>query len=247
MDTTVTGIIISLLTLTLLEVVLGVDNLIFISIISSRLPQYQQKKARRFGLVLAWVTRLLLLATAVWIAKMTKPFMQIGDFALSARDLFLIAGGLFLLFKATHEIHLEIESDEEEFAPAQKKGRFWHIIFQIALMDIIFSLDSVITAIGLTQIFWVMAVAITITVLLMIFASEPLSRFVLAHPTVKMLALSFLIVIGMALLADGMHFHVPRGYIYFSLGFSLLVESLNLWRQKKRSARKKRRKAGPQG
>ncbi len=230
---TFSNIILSLFTLTLLEIILGVDNLVFISITSSRLPPHQQKKGRQLGLMLAWVTRLILLFAAVWITKLTTPIFTLFDFTFSWRDLFLMGGGLFLLFKATHEIHLELEELETKEV-VKSYSRFFTVVLQIGLLDIIFSLDSVITAIGLTQIYWIMAVSITIAIILMIFASEPLSHFVMSHPTVKMLALSFLILIGMVLIADGLHFHIPRGYIYFSVCFSLLVEMLNLWRRKKR-------------
>lgn len=238
---TLSALIISLITLTFLEVVLAVDNLVFISITSSRLPLHQQKSARRVGLLLAWVTRLILLAAAVWIAKLTKPLFIVFGFSVSARDIFLFLGGLFLLMKATHEIHLEMESvaNNEENSPP-RHSKFFSVVTQIAIFDIIFSFDSVLTAIGLVQQFWIMATAITIAVAVMIFASEPLSRFVMRHPTVKMLALSFLILIGMVLVADGLHFEVPRGYIYFSVCFSLAVESLNLYRQKRKVKRKSR-------
>ena|SRR3990167_11130528 len=232
---TFSNIILSLFTLTLLEIILGVDNLVFISITSSRLPPHQQKKGRQIGLILAWVTRLILLLAAVWITKLTKPIFTLFNFTFSWRDLFLITGGLFLLFKATHEIHLEFEALETE-KPLARYSHFFSVVLQIGILDIIFSLDSVITAVGLTQLYWVMAVSITIAIILMIFASEPLSHFVMTHPTVKMLALSFLILIGMVLVADGLHFYIPRGYIYFSVCFSLLVEMLNLWRRKKKSS-----------
>lgn len=229
---TFSNVLISLLTLTVLEIILGVDNLVFISIISSRLPQDQQKSGRRVGLLFAWVTRLLLLAMAVWLIHLTTPLFTLFSTAFSFRDLFFLLGGLFLLIKATQEIHLELESIEENQSTRQY-SRFGHVIMQIALLDIIFSLDSVITAVGLTSHFWVMAIAISIAILLMIFASEPLSRFIMEHPTIKMLALSFLILIGMVLIAEGLHFHIPRGYLYFAVCFSLLVEALNLYRRKK--------------
>lgn len=231
-------IILSLVTLTLLEIVLGIDNLIFLSIISQRLPQAQRKKARRIGLMLAWIFRLLLLACALWLSKLTKPIFHVFSMGISWRDVFLIAGGLFLLAKSTHEIHLEIEAppseNKETKTNINPRYQFSWIITQIILLDIIFSLDSILTAIGLTQHYWIMASAITIAILAMIFISEPLSAFVERHPSIKMLALSFLILIGTVLIADGLEFHIPRGYIYFSIAFSLLVESLNLVRQKRR-------------
>jgi predicted tellurium resistance membrane protein TerC len=233
-----TQIIFSLITLTLLEVVLGIDNLVFLAILSSRLPPHQQKLGRRIGLTLAWVTRLILLGTAVWLAGLTKPLFTILGHGVSGRDLFLGAGGLFLLVKATMEIHNEFEAATE---PNIKRAfaSFFMIVSQIAVLDIIFSLDSVLTAIGLTREFWIMATAITIAILTMVFASEPLTAFVYKHPTVKMLALSFLLLIGMALVADAMHFHIPRGYIYFAVCFAVLVECLNILLARKKKWRAK--------
>lgn len=228
----VMDIALALSTLTLLEVVLGVDNLVFLAIMTERLPPEQRKSARRFGLTLAWMTRLMLLASAIWLTTLTVPFMTVFDFAFSGRDIFLIVGGLFLLVKATEEIRNLIEPRGMEKA-VSKSRRFGVVIVQIALLDIVFSLDSVLTAIGLTQQFWLMATAITIAIMAMIFAAEPLTAFIERHPTIKMLALAFLLLIGTVLIADGMHFHVPRGYIYFAMGFSLLVESLNLYRNKR--------------
>ncbi len=229
-------LIMSLITLTILEIVLGIDNIIFLAIISQKLPVHQQRKARQMGLTLAWVTRLLLLASAVWITQLTFPLFHIFDKGFSARDLFLLVGGLFLIAKATQEIHAEVEpeADEKTAKPPTKKHYFGFVIAQIAILDIIFSLDSVLTAIGLTQHFWLMAVAITIAIITMIFASEPLSRFVARHPTIKMLALSFLILIGMVLIADSFEFHIPRGYVYFALSFSIFIELLNMLRRKRR-------------
>lgn len=224
--------LVSLITLTFLEIILGVDNLVFISITSQRLPIHQQKAARRLGLTVAWVTRLILLASAVWIAGLTEPLFTLFDWAVSGRDLLLFSGGLFLIYKATQEIHQELEPESSETV-VKKVAKFSLVILQIGILDIIFSLDSVITAIGLTQQFWIMAVAITIAIVLMIIASEPLSLFVNKHPTIRMLALSFLILIGVILVADGLHFHIPRGYIYFAIFFSVGVESLNLIRRKR--------------
>jgi predicted tellurium resistance membrane protein TerC len=229
----ISNIAISLLTLTVLELVLGVDNLIFIAIVSSRLPAEKQKPARRFGLMLALVTRLLLLAMAFWLAHLTEPLFHLASFAVSGRDIFLFIGGMFLLYKATQEIHTELE-DEEETTAKKKTVSMASVITQIAILDIVFSLDSVITAVGMTPHFWVMAAAITIAIIGMIFVSEPLSQFIYRHPTVKMLAFSFLLLVGTVLVADGMHFHIPRGYVYFAVSFSILVEGLNIWRQKKR-------------
>jgi predicted tellurium resistance membrane protein TerC len=227
-------IILSFFTLTILEIVLGIDNLVFLAIISQKLPLAQQKRARRIGLTLAWVTRLMLLASAVWLVKLTTPLFSILDYHFSGRDLFLLAGGLFLLAKATQEIHNELDPiPAQEKKPNTKKPSFNFVIAQIAVLDIIFSLDSVLTAIGLTQRFWLMAAAITIAIIVMMFASEPLSRFVERHPSIKMLALSFLILIGMVLIADSFQTHIPRGYIYFAMGFSLFVEMMNLYRHKR--------------
>lgn len=227
-------ILLSFVTLTILEVVLGIDNLVFLAIITQRLPKDQQPAARRIGLTLAWVTRLLLLASAVWLTKLTGTLFTTFGAAFSGRDLFLILGGMFLLAKATQEIHSEIEPLENGTAKVSKPAVFGWVVAQIALLDIIFSLDSVLTAIGLTQRFWLMALAITIAIITMVFASEPLSAFVERHPTIKMLALSFLILIGTVLIADGFEFHVPRGYIYFAMGFSLFVETLNIIARKRR-------------
>lgn len=224
--------LLALSALTLLEIILGVDNLVFLAIMTEKLPKEQRKAARRFGLTLAWITRLILLASAVWLTTLTQPFMTIFEFSFSGRDAFLIVGGLFLLAKGTEEIRNLIEPHGMEKS-VSKSRRFGVVIVQIALLDIVFSLDSVLTAIGLTQQFWLMAVAITIAIIAMLFASEPLTAFIERHPTIKMLALAFLLLIGTVLIADGMHFHVPRGYIYFAMGFSLLVESLNLYRNKK--------------
>ncbi len=219
-------IIVSLLTLTLLEAILGIDNIVFISILSSRLPESQQKKARRIGLLLAWVIRLILLGAVVWIIKLTYPLFTVFKITFSWHDLFLLGGGLFLLFKGTREIHTEIESSTHS-SVVKKHSNFYFVIIQIGLFDIIFSLDSILTAIGLTQRYWVMATAISIAIILMLLASEPLTRFIQKHPTIKMLALSFLLLIGVVLIADGLHFTIPRGYIYFAVCFSLLVEVLN--------------------
>lgn len=232
--THIADIFLSFVTLTILEIILGIDNLVFLAIISQKLPKHQQKRARKLGLTLAWVTRLLLLASAVWLSKLTMPLFHIFDMGVSGRDLFLFVGGLFLLAKATQEIHSELDVNHEEMTIKVTANQFGWVITQIAVLDIIFSLDSVLTAIGLTQHFWVMASAITIAILMMIFASEPLSAFVEKHPSIRMLALSFLILIGMVLVADAFEFHIPRGYVYFAMGFSLMVEFLNLIRHKKK-------------
>ncbi len=228
----------SLITLMALEIVLGIDNLVFISILAGRLPEHHQSKARKVGLALALITRLMLLATLAWIVGLTTPFMTIGNFGLSWRDVILIAGGLFLLWKATVEIHADMEDEEDEKGPARAGTTFAAIVTQIAIIDIVFSLDSVITAVGMADQLWVMVVAVIAAVVVMLVASDPLANFIQAHPTVKMLALSFLLLIGVILIADGMHLHIPKGYVYFALGFSVMVEVLNSWvRRRRRLAR----------
>jgi predicted tellurium resistance membrane protein TerC len=229
------ALLMSFLTLTILEIVLGIDNLVFLAIVTQKLPRYQQARARKLGLTLAWVTRLLLLASALWISRLTVPLFSFSFFEFSGRDIFLIVGGLFLLTKSTQEIHAEMEPTEQGANVIPKFAGMWLVVTQIAILDIIFSLDSVLTAIGLTQHFWLMAAAITIAIIAMICASEPLSHFIEKHPTVKMLALSFLILIGMVLIADGFHTHIPRGYVYFAMVFSLFVEVLNLVRKRRKS------------
>lgn len=233
-------IILSLSALVILEIILGIDNLVFLSILTEKLPREKRKKARRWGLTFAWVTRLLLLASAVWLVKLTRPFLSLGDFSLSVRDVFLLCGGAFLIAKATQEIHFEVgeESIAEKTDINKGKLTFKAVIFQVAILDIIFSLDSVLTAVGLTSRFWVMALAITVAIIVMIYASEPVSAFIEKYPTVKMLALSFLILIGMVLVADGLSFHVPRGYVYFAMGFSLGVEALNMLKRTRRKLNK---------
>lgn len=225
-------IFLSLLALIILEIVLGIDNLVFLSILTEKLPRAQRKSARRWGLTFAWVTRLALLASAIWLSKLTQPLIYIMKMPFSARDIFLLLGGAFLIAKATQEIHHQVsEEDDLIFNSSSRVITFGRVVIQVALMDIVFSLDSVLTAIGLTTRFWVMAIAISCAILVMLYASEPVSRFIDKHPTIKMLALSFLILIGMILIADGFSYHMPRGYVYFAMGFSLGVESLNLLRR----------------
>ncbi|HEX5129199.1 MAG TPA: TerC family protein [Usitatibacter sp.] len=228
----------SLVTLMALEIVLGIDNLLFISILAGRLPEHQQSRARKVGLALALVTRLMLLATLAWIVGLTEPFVTLGKFGLSWRDVILIGGGLFLLWKATVEIHAEVEGEEEDKGPRKAGATFMAIVTQIAIIDIVFSLDSVITAVGMADQLWVMVVAVIAAVILMLVASDPLANFIQAYPTIKMLALSFLLLIGLVLIADGMHYHIPKGYVYVALGFSVMVEALNGWvRRRRRAAR----------
>jgi predicted tellurium resistance membrane protein TerC len=217
----------SLLTLTALEIVLGIDNLIFIAILADRLPEHQRDRARRLGLALALFVRLGLLASISWIFGLTAPIFELFGHDFSWRDLILIGGGLFLLFKGTREIHERIEGDDEEEGVRRGRASFTGVIIQILVLDIVFSLDSVITAVGMANHLWVMATAVIIAVLIMLLAAGPVSGFVNRHPTVKMLALSFLLLIGMTLLADGVGFHLPKGYIYAAIAFSILVEALN--------------------
>lgn len=221
-----TEILFSLATLTLLEIVLGIDNLVFISIASSRLPQEKQKTARRFGLVLALVTRLMLLASVAWLTRLTQPLFTLLDHAFSIRDVLLLTGGLFLIYKGTIQIHAETVP-EEEVSISQTMTSQLGVILQIGILDIVFSFDSVFTAVGMTKEYWIMATAITIAIICMIVASEPLSRFIERRPTVKILALSFILLIGTLLVADSFHFHVPRGYVYFAISYAVFVEVLN--------------------
>jgi predicted tellurium resistance membrane protein TerC len=220
-------ILIALATLTFLEIVLGVDNIIFISILSAKLPPGQQPLARRVGLLLAMGTRILLLFSLAWLSKLTAPLFALWGHEISGRDLILIAGGIFLLAKSTHEIHGKLEGDEGE-ASARTASSLASVLVQIALLDLVFSLDSVITAVGMVDQVSVMVVAVIISVLIMMLAAEPISAFVNRHPTVKMLALSFLLLIGMSLLLEGFDHHIPKGYVYFAMGFSVFVEMINL-------------------
>lgn len=230
---------ISLLTLTVLEIVLGIDNIVFISILSGKLPVAQQKKARQLGLGLAMITRVLLLLSLSWVMSLTSPLFNIGEWvsldnkewleklAISGRDLILLLGGLFLIYKSTHEIHLKLEGEEEEEGKV-KVHSFAGVIVQILILDIVFSLDSVITAIGMAEHVEIMIIAVVIAVIIMMLSATAISNFVNNHPTVKMLALSFLLLIGISLIAEGLDQHIPKGYIYFAMAFSILVEILNL-------------------
>jgi predicted tellurium resistance membrane protein TerC len=218
---------IALATLTALELVLGIDNIVFISILAGKLPRAEQGRARRVGLGLALVMRIALLFTLTWLAGLTRPLFAVAGNQLSGRDLILIAGGLFLIAKATHEIHGKLEGVEGgREAPAA--ASFAGVILQIGLIDVVFSLDSVITAVGMVRELSIMVIAVAVAIGVMMVASGPVSAFVERHPTVKMLALSFLLLIGVALIADGFEQHIPRGYIYFAMGFSVFVEALNL-------------------
>jgi len=222
----------SLLTLTILEIVLGIDNIVFLSITTDRLPPEQAKIARRLGLVLALVMRIGLLLSIAWIIGLTSTIFTFQDFPVSWRDIVLVGGGLFLLFKGTSEIHGAVEGEEE--GAGSRTTTFFMAIIQIVILDVIFSLDSVITAVGMADHVEIMVAAIIIAIIVMIFAAEAVSAFITSHPTVKMLALGFLLLIGMTLVADGLHFHIPRGYIYFAIAFSIAIESLNILARRKR-------------
>src|SRR3954465_12563859 len=219
--------LLALVTLTFLEIVLGVDNVIFISILSSKLPIEQQDRARRTGLLAAMVMRVLLLMSIAWIVKLTAPLFTVLGQPVSGRDLILIGGGLFLLAKATLEIHERLEG-EEGHGSARVAPTFAAVIFQIMALDIVFSLDSVITAVGMADDIAIMIAAVVLSVAVMMFAAGPVSAFVSRHPTVKVLALSFLLLIGMSLVGEGFGMHIPKGYIYFAMGFSVFVEVINL-------------------
>jgi predicted tellurium resistance membrane protein TerC len=231
---------ISLITLTILEIVLGIDNIIFISILSGKLPVEQQEKGRKVGLFLAMFTRILLLLSLTWIMSLTKPIFNLAGLigitdpdwvekmAISGHDIILLLGGLFLIYKSTSEIHEKIEGGDDDDTENVKPHSFWATIVQIVLLDIVFSLDSVITAVGIASHIEVMIAAVVISVGIMMWASNSVANFVNSHPTVKMLALSFLLLIGFSLLAEGFDQHIPKGYLYFAMGFSILVEMLNL-------------------
>ena len=219
--------LLALVTLTFLEIILGVDNVIFISILSGKLPAKDQRKARRTGLVAAMVMRIGLLMSMAWIVRLTSPLFTVFGQEISGRDMILIGGGLFLLGKATLEIHERLEG-EEAHGKERVAASFGAVIFQIMMLDIVFSLDSVITAVGMAEDISIMVAAVVLSVGIMLFSAEPISAFVNKHPTVKVLALSFLLLIGMSLVGDGLGMHVPKGYIYFAMGFSVFVEMINL-------------------
>jgi predicted tellurium resistance membrane protein TerC len=235
---------IALFTLTALEIVLGVDNIIFISILVSRLPEAVRQRARILGLGFAMLTRILLLLSLAWVMTLTAPLFTLMDYEISGRDLILIGGGLFLLWKSTHEIHGSLEGVDEEHqvAAAAARATFASIIVQIGIIDIVFSLDSVITAVGMADHVEIMVIAIMIAILVMMFSAKTIGEFVDRHPTVKMLALSFLILVGVALIAEGLDFHIPKGYIYFAMAFSVGVEMLNIRMRARREAAVKLRR-----
>lgn len=233
--------LISLVTLMILEVVLGIDNIIFISIVSDKLPVHEQKKARVLGLTLALIMRIALLFGISWIVGLTKPLVTILEFDLSGRDLILIAGGFFLLAKSTTELHAKvvgIESEDEKHKVGAKKMSLNNAIMQIILLDMVFSFDSILTAVGLSEHLIIMITAVIFSIIIMLIFAEKVSHFVNNHPTVKVLALSFLLMIGMLLLVDGLHAHVPKGYVYAALAFSLFVEYLNLRMRKNKEVKK---------
>jgi predicted tellurium resistance membrane protein TerC len=216
-------LVVALLTLIVLEIVLGIDNIIFISIVTSRLPLHQQKKGRRIGLILAMLMRLLLLTIISFILKLQSNLFKVGSMEISGKDLILIAGGLFLLYKSSKEIHHKMEGDTGDTSQKFRITSFGNALGQILLLDLVFSIDSIITAVGMVDELWVMYTAVVVSVGVMLFAAEPISSFVNKHPSFKILALSFLLLIGVALVAEGLEFHIPKGYIYFSMAFAMLV------------------------
>ena len=229
---------ISLLTLTGLEIVLGIDNIIFIAILVGKLPPQQRGSGRIVGLGLAMVTRILLLLSLFWIMKLTTPLFTIAEFSISGRDLVLILGGLFLLVKSTLEIHSSVSGESEEHKNSKKThANFLVIVSEIAVLDIVFSLDSVITAVGMAEHIEIMIIAVILAVGVMMIASKGISNFVDNNPTIKILALAFLVLVGMTLVAEGLGFHIPKGYIYFAMAFSLAVESINIYAKKKMLAK----------
>jgi predicted tellurium resistance membrane protein TerC len=219
--------LLALVTLTFLEIVLGVDNVIFISILSGKLPHAQQPRARRTGLIAAMVMRILLLLSISWIVRLTAPLFTVMGYEISGRDLILLGGGLFLIGKATLEIHERLEG-EQSHESVRVVPSFSAVIVQIMLLDIVFSLDSVITAVGMANDISIMVTAVVLSVVIMMFSAGPISDYVTAHPTIKVLALSFLLLIGMSLIGDGLDMHIPKGYVYFAMGFSVFVEMINL-------------------
>jgi len=224
----------ALLTLTALEIVLGIDNVIFLSVIVSRIPERQAKRARQIGLALALAFRILLLTILVWLIGLTQDVVTIKGTGFSWRDIILIGGGLFLIAKATHEIHGEVEAHDPERNGQHQSGAFFWVILQIVIIDMVFSLDSIITAIGMAQDLEIMIAAVVIACVIMYASSGPVARFVADHPTTKMLALAFLVLIGVALVADGFKFHIPRGYIYLAIAFSAAVEFFNVLARRNR-------------
>ena len=237
----------ALVALSVLEIVLGIDNVIFISVMVARLPAAQAKRARQIGLALAFVFRIVLLFTLTWMMRLTAPIVTVFGMGISGRDIILIGGGLFLIAKATHEIHAEIEARDDDTAgdrDAVAGKAFLWVVTQLALVDLVFSLDSIITAIGMAQDIEIMVAAVVIAMIVMYAASGPVSRFVADHPTTKMLALAFLVLIGVALVADGFDVHIPRGYIYFAMAFAAAVEVVNVIAGRNRRKRRTLRSRG---
>jgi predicted tellurium resistance membrane protein TerC len=232
----------ALITLTVLEVVLGIDNVIFISVLVSRCPEEKAKRARQIGLSLALVFRLILLGTLTWLMRLTAPLFTVLGTSISWRDIILIGGGLFLIAKATHEIHAEVEARDEAGLAAPARTSFFWIVTQLILIDLVFSLDSIITAIGMANDIEIMVAAVVIAIIVMYLASGPLSHFIAENPTTKMLALAFLMLIGVALIADGFDVHIPRGYIYSAMAFAALVEMFNVLARRNRRKRSSMRK-----
>jgi predicted tellurium resistance membrane protein TerC len=234
----------ALITLIALEIVLGIDNVIFISVLISRIPAHQSKRARQIGLALALVFRIALLSILVWLIGLTKPVFELLGNAFSWRDIILIGGGAFLIAKATHEIHGEVESRDGDEGVHPANAFFW-VIVQIIIIDLVFSLDSIITAIGMAQDLAIMVTAVIVACIVMYVSSGPVAEFVARHPTTKMLALAFLVLIGVALVADGFQFHIPRGYIYFAIAFALAVEAFNILARRNRERARASKKVSP--
>lgn len=234
-----TEAIIPLISLIALELILGIDNIIFISILVSKLPEKQRKNLRLWGLSLAMIIRLVLLAFISWILKLDQTLFTFFDIAFSGKGIILIAGGLFLIFKSTKEIYEKTEEKEDDIPKASAKGGFRKLLLEIILIDLVFSIDSIITAVGMVQQLWVMYTAVIITVVIMLFASKPISEFIQKHPSFKILALCFLLMIGLSLIAEGFHFQIPKGYIYFSMAFAFLVDLIQMRSDKGRVEKKK--------
>lgn len=229
--------ILPLLSLIALEIVLGIDNIVFISILADRLPEDQRRKLRLWGIGLAMVMRLVLLAFISWILHLDKTLFTVWGLGFSGKNLILIAGGIFLIYKSVKEIYHKTESHEPDGPQVKKGASFGRLLSEVILLDLVFSVDSIITAVGMVQELWVMYTAVVVTVLIMLVASKPISAFIFKHPSFKILALSFLLMIGVSLVAEGMHFKIPKGYIYFSMVFAFLVDVLQMWAEKRRSGK----------
>ena len=225
-----TEIILPLLTLISLEIILGIDNVIFISILADKLPEHQRHKLRQVGIGLAMIMRLVLLAFIAWIMKLDNTLFNIMDIDISGKDIILLAGGIFLIYKSTREIYLKSEEEHHDYEDAadKKQVSFRDMLFQILLLDIVFSIDSIITAVGMVEQLWIMYTAVVISVGIMMFASKPISEFISKHPSFKILALCFLLIIGISLIGEGLDFHIPKGYIYFSMAFAFFVDFIQM-------------------